>query len=271
MKEGRGASIQLKVLLGALSLLLLLCSAGLGYLLLQHRQMSEDIAKLDAQVQELAQKVWTGVVTLDAKEAEKLKKVQRSRRSHKGEPPLTSDRDDEMLMLVTYSSVPIKAFVELCNNSKGMCFAGPPGPPGIPGRAGSRGPQGPAGPEGRRGRRGPPGEKGEPGPKGDPGPLRIMKGETFEDIFIEGPMGPRGPPGPPGPPGPACYPKANVEQNCQENIHMVETPPVTADGTNSTSVHQADYILNHISKNTKDNKKQTAGKKPVTVTNMCIS
>uniref|UniRef100_A0A8C6UPI2 Olfactomedin-like domain-containing protein n=1 Tax=Neogobius melanostomus TaxID=47308 RepID=A0A8C6UPI2_9GOBI len=77
MKEGRGASVQLKAVLLAICLLLLLCSAGMVYLLLQHRQMSEDMAKLDAQVQGLAQKVWTGAVTLDPKEADKLKKVQR--------------------------------------------------------------------------------------------------------------------------------------------------------------------------------------------------
>ncbi|XP_055015738.1 gliomedin-like [Boleophthalmus pectinirostris] len=220
MKEGNGVSVQLKVLLLAHCLLLLLCSAGLVYLLLQNRQMNEDLTKLDTQVQGLAQKVWTGVVTLDPEEAEKLKKVQRIRRSHHGELPPITDKDEEMLMLVTYSSVPIKAFIELCNSSKGMCLTGPPGPPGIPGRAGSRGPQGPVGPEGRRGKRGPPGEKGEPGPKGDPGPLRVLKGETFEDIFIEGPSGPPGPPGLPGPPGPACCKttiKSHTGQTCQSN------------------------------------------------------
>ncbi|KAK7892135.1 hypothetical protein WMY93_024098 [Mugilogobius chulae] len=211
MKEGNGVSVQLKALLLVQCLLLLLCSTGLVYLLLENRQMTENITKLDAQVQELAQRVWTGVVTLDPKEADTLKKVQRSRRSHNGEPPLSTDKDEEMLMLVTYSTVPIKAFIELCNNSKGMCLTGPPGPPGIPGKAGSRGLQGPTGPEGRRGRRGPPGEKGEPGPKGDPGSLRILKGETFEDIFIEGPSGPPGPPGPPGSPGLACCPKTIVK------------------------------------------------------------
>ncbi|XP_041853951.1 uncharacterized protein LOC121648078 isoform X2 [Melanotaenia boesemani] len=59
-----------------------------------------------------------------------------------------------MLMLMTYSIVPVKAFFDLCNNSRGICLTGPPGPPGMPGRPG---PRGAPGPEGRRGRRGPPG------------------------------------------------------------------------------------------------------------------
>lgn len=106
MKESVG--VQVKVLLLVVCVLLLFSSAGLIYLLLRHREMTEDIAKLDAQVQVLAQRVWTGVVTLDPEEAERLKKVQRSRRSHIGEPPIITDKDEEMLMLVTYSTVPVR-------------------------------------------------------------------------------------------------------------------------------------------------------------------
>uniref|UniRef100_A0AAV2L2G0 ATP-dependent Clp protease ATP-binding subunit clpX-like, mitochondrial n=1 Tax=Knipowitschia caucasica TaxID=637954 RepID=A0AAV2L2G0_KNICA len=208
--------------------------------------MTEDMTTLEAQVQELTQRVWSGVLTLDPKEAQKLKKVQRSRRSHKGEPPPTSDKDEEMLMLVTYSTVPIKAFIELCNNSKGMCLTGPPGPPGIPGRAGSRGPEGPSGPEGRRGRRGPPGEKGDPGPKGEPGPLRLLKGDNFEDIFIEGPSGP---PGPPGPPGPACCSK-KTEKSCNE--HPCQSMEVIETTTNYSANSQTDAVT----ANTNDSRKK---------------
>ncbi|XP_053175828.1 collectin-11-like [Scomber japonicus] len=88
---------------------------------------------------------------------------------------------------------------------------------------------------------GPPGEKGEPGPKGDPGPLRL-KGETNNDIFIEGPPGPRGPPGPPGPsgpPGPAQCPKNTGtktvrERTRQTNILMDLFTFLTSEAVNET-------------------------------------
>uniref|UniRef100_A0A8C8HIA3 Olfactomedin-like domain-containing protein n=1 Tax=Oncorhynchus tshawytscha TaxID=74940 RepID=A0A8C8HIA3_ONCTS len=119
-------------------------------------------------------------------------------------------RDDrDMMIMMTYSMVPIKVLLELCNSTKDKCLTGSPGPPGTPGVDGkpgvnaTEGISGPPGPAGRRGKKGPPGERGEPGAKGDvgdPGPPGL-KDETSNDIFIEGPPGPRGPPGPAGPPG----------------------------------------------------------------------
>ncbi|XP_042157861.1 uncharacterized protein LOC112219068 isoform X2 [Oncorhynchus tshawytscha] len=116
-------------------------------------------------------------------------------------------RDDrDMMIMMTYSMVPIKVLLELCNSTKDKCLTGSPGPPGVDGKPGvnaTEGISGPPGPAGRRGKKGPPGERGEPGAKGDvgdPGPPGL-KDETSNDIFIEGPPGPRGPPGPAGPPG----------------------------------------------------------------------
>ncbi|XP_070763120.1 gliomedin-like [Enoplosus armatus] len=185
MKERSGVFLVWKVLLVGMCVLLLLCSAGLVFMLVRQKELTEELLRLDAQVQELSQtcRMQAGILPVDPEEAGELKKLHRGRRSREGEPTQSQDEKD-MLMLMTYSMVPVKAFIDLCNSSRGICLTGPPGPPGSPGRAGSPGPQGVPGPEGRRGRRGPPGEKGEPGPKGDPGPP-WLKGETSIDILIE--------------------------------------------------------------------------------------
>uniref|UniRef100_A0AAQ4REV0 Olfactomedin-like domain-containing protein n=1 Tax=Gasterosteus aculeatus aculeatus TaxID=481459 RepID=A0AAQ4REV0_GASAC len=190
MQERSGALLAWKVLLAGMCALLLTSSGGLVFLLVRQKELTEELVRLDAQVQVLSRS--NRLQAADPAEAEDLKKLQRSRRNQEGEPRRSEDEKD-MMMLMTYSMVPVKAFMDLCNSSRGLCFTGPAGPPGLPGRAGSSGPQGAPGPEGRRGRRGPPGEKGDPG----------LKGETYNDILIEGPSGPRGPPGPPGPACPA--------------------------------------------------------------------
>ncbi|XP_035520874.1 uncharacterized protein LOC118330452 [Morone saxatilis] len=221
MKERSGVFLAWKVLLVGMCALLLLSSAGLGYLLVRQGELTEELLRLDAQMQALSQScsLRAGVLPIDPAQAGELKKLHRSRRNQ--EKPTQSQDEKDMLMLMTYSMVPVKAFIDLCNSSRGICLTGPPGPAGLPGRAGSPGPQGVPGPEGRRGRKGPPGEKGEPGPKGDPGPPRL-KGETYNDILIEGPPGPRGPPGPPGPPGPSCRARCTKARNktVREQIHQ---------------------------------------------------
>ncbi|XP_022602973.1 gliomedin [Seriola dumerili] len=120
---------------------------------------------------------------------------------------------DDMMTMMTYSMVPIKLLIDICNSTKGVCIAGPPGPPGLPGADGLPGHNGtdglpgmngPPGADGKRGKKGPPGETGEPGEKGEqgePGPPG-EKGQPSNDVIIEGHAGPPGPPGPMGPPGP---------------------------------------------------------------------
>ncbi|XP_031715614.1 gliomedin-like [Anarrhichthys ocellatus] len=238
MKEMIGAFLACKGLLVGMCALLLLSSGGLVFLLVRQKELTEELVRLDAQVQVLSQscRLQAGVLRpTDPAEAGELKKLQRSRRNQEGEPTQSEDEKD-MMMLMTYSMVPVKAFVDLCNSSRGLCFTGPAGPPGLPGRAGSSGPQGAPGPEGRRGKRGRP---GEPGPKGDPGTPR-PKGETYNEILIEGPPGPRGPAGPPGPPCPAWYSnevrnKTIGEHSRQNNMLMDSSPSVTdAENRNST-------------------------------------
>ncbi|XP_044050349.1 gliomedin-like isoform X1 [Siniperca chuatsi] len=249
MKERSGVCLAWKVLLVGMCVLLLLCSAGLVFMLVRQKELTEELLRLDAQVQVLSQscRLQTGILPTDPAEAGELKKLHRGRRSWEGEPTQSQDEKD-MLMLMTYSMVPVKAFIDLCNSSRKICLTGPPGPPGLPGRAGSPGPQGVPGPEGRRGRRGPPGEKGEPGPKGDPGPPRL-KGETSNDILTQGPPGPRGPPGSPGPrgppgsPGPPCPAWNSTEvrnKTIREHIHqtnmlMDSFPILTSEAVSETN------------------------------------
>ncbi|XP_077375522.1 gliomedin isoform X1 [Festucalex cinctus] len=40
---------------------------------------------------------------------------------------------DDMMTMLTYSMVPIKLLIDICNSTKGVCLAGPPGPPGPQG------------------------------------------------------------------------------------------------------------------------------------------
>ncbi|XP_017295557.1 gliomedin [Kryptolebias marmoratus] len=158
---------------------------------------------------------------------------------------------EDMMMMMTYSMVPIKLLVDICNSTKGVCLAGPPGLPGLPGAPGAAGPPGAdglpglngtdgtdgtpgqigsPGADGKRGKKGPPGEKGEPGEPGEqgepgePGPPGEMS-QPSNDVVIEGPPGPPGPvgpPGPPGPPGPQGPPRTRHHRaNLQGLFHAV--------------------------------------------------
>ncbi|KAF3854937.1 hypothetical protein F7725_022992 [Dissostichus mawsoni] len=236
MKERSGVCLAWKVLLlVGLCALLLLSSGALVFLLVRQKELTEELVRLEAQMQELSQscRLQAGVLNQDPAEARELRKLQRSRRHQ--EEDLTQEEKDIMMMMA-YSMVPVKALMDLCNGSRGDCLTGPPGPKG---RAGSAGQQGVPGLEGRRGRRGRPGEKGERGPKGDPGPPR-PKGETCNDILVEGRPGPRGPAGPPGPPCPARYSNNEVRNNTiEEHIHqnnmLTDSSPSLADKENTSS------------------------------------
>ncbi|KAI4825180.1 hypothetical protein KUCAC02_020874 [Chaenocephalus aceratus] len=239
MKERSGVCLAWKVLLlVGLCALLLLSSGALMFLLVRQKELTEELVRLEAQMQELSQscRLQAGVLNQDPAEARELRKLQRSRRHQ--EEDLTQEEKD-MMMTMAYSMVPVKALMDLCNGSRGVCSTGPPGPKGLPGRAGSAGQQGVPGLEGRRGRRGRPGEKGECRTKGDPGPPR-PKGETCNDILVEGPPGPRGPAGPPGPHCPARYCNNEVRNNTiEEHIHqnnmLTDSSPSLADKDNSSS------------------------------------
>ncbi|XP_028926072.1 gliomedin [Ornithorhynchus anatinus] len=122
-------------------------------------------------------------------------------------------------MLMTYSVVPVRVMVDLCNSTKGICLTGPPGadgPPGqiglggergAPGKRGKIGPAGAKGEPGERGEKGDPGELGSTGPAGPPGQKgdsgeKGDPGDVSNDVPTAGAKGEPGPPGPPGPQGP---------------------------------------------------------------------
>ncbi|XP_077478028.1 gliomedin [Stigmatopora argus] len=143
---------------------------------------------------------------------------------------------DDMMMMLTYSMVPIKLLVDICNTTKGVCIAGPPGPPGLTGADGMPGTNGTdgapglnglPGADGKRGKRGPAGEKGEPGEKGEqgePGPPGEDR-QPSNDIIVEGPPGPPGEPGPmgpPGPPGPQGPPRTRHHRANIQAAHSME-------------------------------------------------
>ncbi|KAK1785250.1 hypothetical protein P4O66_018644 [Electrophorus voltai] len=144
---------------------------------------------------------------------------------------------DNMMMMMTYSMVPVKILLDICNSTNGVCLTGPPGPPGLPGvdgipgyngTNGIPGLPGDTGTPGKRGKRGPPGEKGdsgEPGEKGNPGP-RGLKGEPSNDVIVQGPPGPVGPPGAPGPmgpPGPPGLPRLVRNRSHRAHLYTGQT------------------------------------------------
>ncbi|XP_008410250.1 dentin sialophosphoprotein-like [Poecilia reticulata] len=148
MKDGRERFPVGKALLVGMCVLLLLGCAGLVLLWVQHKELAGELVRLESQMQELARccRRQAGPLPDELGETGELRKLRRSRRNQQGE--------QDKMMLVAYSVVPTKAYIDLCNSSRGFCLIGPPGPPGVPGPPG---PTGEPGPHGRRGRPGPPG------------------------------------------------------------------------------------------------------------------
>ncbi|XP_068598058.1 gliomedin [Brachionichthys hirsutus] len=146
-------------------------------------------------------------------ETEKTTKPEPKHKQRHGQNQRKAHVEDDMMTMMTYSMVPIKLLIDICNSTKGVCIAGPPGPPGLPGADampghngtdGIPGLNGLPGADGKRGKKGPAGDKGdlgENGDRGEPGPPGEA-GQPSNDVIIEGPPGPPGPPGPIGPTGP---------------------------------------------------------------------
>ena len=98
-----------KVLLVGMCVLLLILTSGLVFLLVRHKELSEELVRLDAQMQELSQSggLQAGILSTDHDEAAELKKLHRSRRNQEREPTQSQEEKD-MLMLMTYSMVPVR-------------------------------------------------------------------------------------------------------------------------------------------------------------------
>ncbi|XP_048886662.1 gliomedin isoform X26 [Brienomyrus brachyistius] len=213
-------------LLFGVSVLTALNSAGLILLLLQHAQLSERLAQTDVRLRELLGEPVAPLpagVTSDPEQLIAHSQYSRDKRSQDDGPPAGTQRGEqqEMMMMMTYSMVPVRILVELCNSTKGICLTGPPGLPGHNGTDGLPGLKGDPGVQGRRGKRGEKGDLGDkgdvgvpglPGEKGDVGVpgLPGVKGEVGVpgppgvkgDLGVPGPPGEKGHVGVPGPPGP---------------------------------------------------------------------
>ncbi|XP_048886643.1 gliomedin isoform X9 [Brienomyrus brachyistius] len=188
-------------LLFGVSVLTALNSAGLILLLLQHAQLSERLAQTDVRLRELLGEPVAPLpagVTSDPEQLIAHSQYSRDKRSQDDGPPAGTQRGEqqEMMMMMTYSMVPVRILVELCNSTKGICLTGPPGLPGHNGTDGLPGLKGDPGVQGRRGKRG---EKGDLGDKGDVG-VPGLPGEKG-DVGVPGLPGEIGDVGVPGPPG----------------------------------------------------------------------
>lgn len=88
--------------------LLLLGSAGLVFLMVQHKELTKELVRLESEMQELSQRcrLQAGLLPDDLGEAGELRKLHRSRRDQEGDP--AQDQDQDMLMLMTYSMVPVR-------------------------------------------------------------------------------------------------------------------------------------------------------------------
>nr|XP_019935463.1 PREDICTED: gliomedin-like [Paralichthys olivaceus] len=180
--------------------------------------------------QEVSQEVSQEV----GEETEKKMKDELKHKHRHGQSYHKAHVEDDMMMMMTYSMVPIKLLIDICNSTKGVCIAGPPGPPGLPGADGLPGHNGTdgipglnglPGADGKRGKKGPPGESGEPGEKGERGESGPPgeQGQPSNDVIIEGPPGPPGPPGPMGPAGPPGPQGPSRTRHHRANLQAAQT------------------------------------------------
>ncbi|XP_060025173.1 gliomedin isoform X2 [Lagenorhynchus albirostris] len=199
-ERGRGdAGWGLRGALAAVALLSALNAVGTVFALCQWRGLSAALRALEAQRgreqrEDSALRAFLAELSHAPRRASAPPpdpvSAARNKRSHGGEPAqhIRAESHD-MLLMMTYSMVPIRVMVDLCNSTRGICLTGPPGPAGPPGigglpghngsdgRPGPQGPKGEKGANGKRGKMGPPGATGTPGEKGDPGELGLTGNE----------------------------------------------------------------------------------------------
>lgn len=111
MQERSGVFLAWKVLPVATCalLLLLLSSAGMLYLLVRQRELTEELLRLDGQMQALSRscRLQAGMLPVEPAEAGELKNLHRSRRHQEGAATQSQDEKD-MMMVMTYSMVPVR-------------------------------------------------------------------------------------------------------------------------------------------------------------------
>ncbi|XP_044515983.1 gliomedin [Gracilinanus agilis] len=178
-EKGSGeASWALRGALAAVALLSALNTVGTVFALCQWRRLSEALRALEAErvqqaredsaIRTFLQELSRAPQNIPGNPDPDLPGAARNKRSHAGEPqPHIRAENQDMLMMMTYSMVPVRVMLDLCNSTKGICLTGPPGlpgPPGInglPGRNGSDGLPGIQGPKGEKGTNGKKGKMGE--------------------------------------------------------------------------------------------------------------
>ncbi|XP_067827539.1 gliomedin [Heptranchias perlo] len=269
-QTGQSSSVKGRVFLLGVFLITLLNCATLVFLFFQSNKLRSQVEALESRLEELSG-TWpiefiSRLTQDDSDLSEQKNRNKRSRQEMRAR-----EESEDTIMMMTYSRIPVRILMDLCNSTRGICLtgppgpAGPPGPPGLDGLPGFNGSDGlvglpgPPGKEGKRGRKvapglrgepgelgpkgdkgdtGPPGSDGLPGPKGEPG-LKGDKGEPYNEIILEGQRGPLGPPGPagppgsPGPPGPPGPPgsKGPKSRNQQNVINYDETHAIPNDDT----------------------------------------
>ncbi|XP_043933508.1 gliomedin [Protopterus annectens] len=277
MKSRKDNSCKHQAFISGVILVILLNCAGLLYLILQWKTLSSYLNDLETRLDQFSERsIIEFVSELKQGILEEYEQPQafRNKRSHELRDSHIRAENEETLTVMTYSVVPVKVLVSLCNTTKGICLTGPPGPPGppgmdgLPGHNGSDGlpglpgSKGEPGPIMRRGKQGMPGETGQKGEKGDPGKLIIieegwesaMKTQKDEaDILVilkgskgpagpegpagqPGPAGPPGPPGLPGPPGPPAPPRRKRLKPKMEQNTISETYPISNDESNDDTL-----------------------------------
>lgn len=107
MKEKSGVFPAWKVLLAGMCVLLLLSSAGLVFLLVRQRELTEELLRLDAQMREMSQRCRLQAGIREPAEAGELEKLHRSRRDQE-EYPSQSQEEKDMMTMMTYSMVPVR-------------------------------------------------------------------------------------------------------------------------------------------------------------------
>lgn len=122
MEEKTEDAVAWRVLLVGMCLLLLLTSGGLVYLLLHHRQLSDEMVSLGVQVQALSQSCRLQVSLPLSEPGEGgsvrgLRTLRRSRRNQGENPQHSLDKDEkDTLTLMTYSMVPVRTPCSLIMN-----------------------------------------------------------------------------------------------------------------------------------------------------------
>ncbi|XP_040269919.1 gliomedin isoform X2 [Bufo bufo] len=195
------SSVVLRGVIALLAIITVLNVGGTLFILMQWKDLASRVKELESYQRPSQEDLLTShlnqlVSEIKEKDLEETRmQVSRNKRSHRHRQQESYIRaeNEDMLMMMTYSMVPVRVMLGLCNSTKGICLTGPPGPPGLPGLDGMDGMPGFNGSDGVPGL---PGQKGEPGAPGKRGKIGEpgIKGE-------QGEKGEKGDPGEIGSPG----------------------------------------------------------------------